>query len=248
MPENMGMRIVFNGQQVESLKPKIAKRIDFGAERPLVEGVILSTDEVVDAAARRYRITLGWVGGIGAAILIAAAVIALDYEPADMIVVGPLYLAIAAAFGLGLPPLYRRRMSRMRDDISKRLARMAPPGTAIRLDTEALTIGGRATPWSAIAIEAVEIVTVPVPEGEDDYRIEAVVLDTRDGTVVLDQAVISNGAQIVNKALRTMCVDFLIEKQMKNPATRNKETGSQDQRSPIARYESRSSLLRPPLR
>ena len=207
------MRILFDGQQVESLKPRIAKRIDLGADRPLVEGVVLSTDQVVDAAARNYRIVLGWVGGIGAAILIAAAIIALDYEPADMIVVGPLYLAIAAAFGLGLPPLYRRRMVRMRDDISKRLARMAPPGTAIRLDTEALTIGGRAKPWADIAIEAVEIVTVPVSEGEDDYSVQAVVLDTRGGLVVLDQAVISNGAQIVNKALRTKGVNFKVEKE-----------------------------------
>lgn len=206
------MRIVFDGRQVESLKPKIARRIELGAERPLVEGVILSTDEVVDAAARQYRLTLGWVGGIAAAILIAAAIIALDYEPADMIVVGPLYLVIAVAFGVGIPPLYRRRMARMRDDISKRLARMAPPGTAIRLDTEALTIGGRATPWSNIAIEAVEIVTVPVSEGEDDYRAEAVVLDTPDRSVVLDRAVISNGAEIINKALRTMGVDFQTEK------------------------------------
>ncbi|HEY1615187.1 MAG TPA: hypothetical protein VGF97_16000 [Rhizomicrobium sp.] len=96
----------------------------------------------------------------------------------------------------------------MRDDISKRLARMAPSGTAIRADTTALTIGGRATPWSDIAIETAEIVTVSVPEGEDHYRADAVVLATPGGSVVPDQAVISNGAQIVNKVLRTLGVEF----------------------------------------
>ncbi len=70
----MGMRIIFNGQEVDSLKPKIARRIDLGADRPLVERAILSADEVVDAAARNYRIVLGWVGGIEAAILIAAEI------------------------------------------------------------------------------------------------------------------------------------------------------------------------------
>lgn len=93
------------------------------------------------------------MGGIAAAILLAAAIMALDYEPADMVVIGPLYLAIAVAFGAGVPALYRRRMVRMRADISQRMAPMAPPGTAIRLDTAALTIGGRTTPWPDIAIE-----------------------------------------------------------------------------------------------
>jgi hypothetical protein len=53
-----------------------------------------------------------------------------------------------------------------------------------------------------------EIVTVSVPEGDDDYRVEAVVLDTNDRPVILDQAVISNGSEIVNKVLRTKGVDF----------------------------------------
>lgn len=47
-----------------------------------------------------------------------------------------------------------------------------------------------------------------VPEGDDDYRVEAVVLDTNDRPVILDQAVISNGSEIVNKVLRTKGVDF----------------------------------------
>jgi hypothetical protein len=207
--ENKGMRIVFDGRQVESLEPKVVRRLDREADSPpVVEGVILSTDQVVDASARRFRIGLGWVGGIAAAILIAVGIMALDYEPADLVVIGPLYLVILAAFVMGGPALYRRSMARMRDDITRRLARMAPPGTAVRLDAAGLTFGGRATPWSDIAIEAVEIVTVYVSEGDDDYRIEAVVLEIRDRPVVLDQGVISNGPAIVDKVLRTLGVDF----------------------------------------
>jgi hypothetical protein len=206
--ENKGMRIVFDGRQVESLDPKIARRIGRAADSSLVEGVILSIDQVADAAARRYRISFGWLGGVAAAILIVVAIIALDYEPADMVVIGPVYLLSFAAIGAAGSVFYRRRMAQIRDKAAQRLARMAPPGTAVRLDAAGLTFGGRATPWSDIAIEAVEIVTVPVSDGDDDYRAEAVVLDIRDQSVILDQSVIANGRVIVDKVLRTLGVDF----------------------------------------
>jgi hypothetical protein len=37
----------------KALSPRSARRIDLCADSPLVEGVILSVDQVVDAAARR---------------------------------------------------------------------------------------------------------------------------------------------------------------------------------------------------
>jgi len=202
------VRIVFDGRQVESLDPKIARRIGLGADSPVVEGVILSADQIAAAAARRYEISFGVVGGVAATIVIVATIMALDYEPADMVVVGPICLAVLAAMGTGLPALYRRRMAQMRDKTARRLARMAPAGTAIRLDAAGLTLGGCATPWSDIAIEAVEIVTVTVSDGDDDYHVEAVVLDVRGQPVILDQGMIANGEVMVDKALRTLSVDF----------------------------------------
>jgi len=168
----------------------------------------LSAEQITDAAARRSRIGLGWVGGVAAAVLIVAAIITLDYEPADMVVVGPLYLLILAALGAAGPALYRLSMARLRDDTARRLARMAPPGTTLHLDATALTLDGRATPWPAIAVETVEIVTVSNPDGDDDYRVDAVMLAMRDQTVVLDQAVMTNGQRIVDQVLRIRGVDF----------------------------------------
>lgn len=207
--QNKGMRIIFDGRQVESLDPKIARRIGPWADSPLVEGVIVAVDPIIAAEGRRSKIGLCVLGGIVAAILIAVAIIVLSYEPADIVVVGPLYLVILAGMGLGGPALYRRGMARRRDQLTARAARMAPPGTTVRLDATGLTLSGRPTPWPDIAIEAVEIVTENNPDGADSYHVEAVVLDMGGQSVVLDQGLITtNGGPILDKVLRTLGVDF----------------------------------------
>ena len=203
------MHIVFDGRVVESLAPKVARRIARRIDRaadspPLVEGVIVSADQITADTARRTKVGFGVVVGVAAAILIVTAIMAIGYEPGVMVVVGPLYLVILAAMGWGAPWLYRRSMARFRDKIARRLARTAPAGTAVRLDGAGLTFGGRATPWSDIALEAVEVVTEYHPDSEDDYSIQAVLLDMGGQSVILDEGVITHGSAIVAKALRTL--------------------------------------------
>jgi hypothetical protein len=202
------MRIVFDGREVERLDPKVARKISLAADTPVVEGSVLAADPIIAAAGRRSRIGLGIVGGIVAAILIGVAILTLSYEPADMVFIGPLYLVILMAMGWGGPAIYRQSLSRMRDTIVPRLARMAPAGTAVRLDAAGLTVGGRTTPWSAVTIEAVEVVTQHDPDGDDGYTVEAVVLEAGGQPVVLDRGVMTNGPLLVDKALRTLGVAF----------------------------------------
>ncbi|MBV8189487.1 MAG: hypothetical protein JO339_19760 [Alphaproteobacteria bacterium] len=202
------MRIVFDGRQVESLEPKVARRIGLEGDSPLVEGSILSADQIVADAARRARFGFGVVGAVVGVILLVAALATLEYEPADIVVIGPLYAVILAAIGLAGPALYRRSLVLIRDKTERRLARLAPTGTAVRLDASGLTVGECLTPWSDITIEAVEIATEFHPDGDDDYHAEAVVLDVRGQPVVLDRVAIANGPMIVDKALRILGVDF----------------------------------------
>jgi len=202
------MRIIFDGHQVERINPKIARRIGPWADSPLVEGVIINAEPIAANEARRTGIALCVLGGFVAAILITVAIMALSYEPASMAVVGPLYLVILATIGIGGPPLYRRGRAMRRDQLLRRAARMAPPGTALRADAAGLTFAGRATPWRDIAIDEVEIVTETNSDGPDDYRVEALVLNMQGQPVVLDQGLITKGGPIFDKILLTLNVDF----------------------------------------
>jgi hypothetical protein len=202
------MRILFDGREVERLDPKVARKISLAADTPVVEGTVLAAEPIIAAAARGSRIGLSVVGGIVAAILIGVGIMAIDYEPADMVVIGPLYLAILVGMAWGGPAMYRRSQTRLRDKITARLARLPPAGTTIRLDAAGLTISGRATPWSAIAVDTVEVVTLSNPDSDDDYSVEAVVLGVGGQPVILDRGVMSNGHLLVDKALRTLGVTF----------------------------------------
>jgi hypothetical protein len=205
---NKGLRIIFDGRQVERLDPKIARRIGPWADSPLVEGLIVAADSIIAAEARRSKMGLFVLGGILAAILIAVAIIALSYEPSDIVFVAPLYLVIMAAMGVGAPAFYRRSMARRRDQLVRRAARTAPPGTAVRLDATGLTLDGRPTPWPNIAIEAVEIVTESNPDSADSYQVDTVVLNMGSQSLVLDRGLTTNGGQILDKVLRTLGVEF----------------------------------------
>jgi hypothetical protein len=202
------MRIILDGAQVERLDPKIARRIGPWADSLVVDGVIVATDAIIASQARRSRIGLWVVGGVVAAILIGVAVGALSYEPADMLVVGPLYAVILVAMGVGGQFVYRRSLANFSDKLVQRAARMPPPGTTIRLDAQGLNLAGQLTPWPDIAIDAVEIVTEHNPDGADGYHIEVLVLDMAGQPVILDQGLITYGDQIFGKILLTLGVDL----------------------------------------
>jgi len=203
------MRVTVDGRQVENLDPKIAQRLGPWADSPLVEGVVVATEPLIATEARRTKIGLFVFGGIVAAILIAVAILVISYEPSDIVVVGPLFLVILAAMGLGGPALYRLSTVRRRDELARRAARTAPPGTAVRLDATGLTLAGQLTPWPDIAVEAVELVAETDSDGAvTGYRVEAVVLDMGGQSLALDQGLITNGARILEKVLLTLGVDF----------------------------------------
>jgi hypothetical protein len=202
------MRIIFDGRQVESLEPKIARHIGPWADTDVVEGVILAPEPIVAAEARRSETGLWVLCGIVAAILIGAAIMTLRYEPGAMVVVGPIDLAILVGMALGGPAVFRRNLARRRDQYALRSARMAPPGTAIRLDATDVTFAGRTAAWRDVAIDAVEIVTDSNPDGDDGYHVEALVLDIQGQPAVLDQGLIVNGGRILDKILLTKGVDL----------------------------------------
>jgi hypothetical protein len=202
------MRIIFDGRQVESLEPKVVRGIGPLTDTPVAEGVIVATGPLLVAEARGAKIGLWVLGGIVAAILVGAGIMAVSYEPDDIVVVGPLYLAILAGMGFGGPAVYRLATARRREELARRAARTAPAGTAVRVDANGVTLAGKPTRWPDITIEAVEIVSEITSEGNvDGYHIDAVLLDMAGQKMVLDQGLTTNGDRIFAKILLTKGAD-----------------------------------------
>jgi hypothetical protein len=204
------MRILFDGREVESLPPKVARKaIELeGGDSAEVEGVVLAGDKIVADAARRSRIGLSVLCGFFAVILIGVAIGVMSYEPGDMVVIGPLYLVILLGMAWGGPAMYRRSTTRLQAQITTKLARLPPAETIVRLDAAGLTVGERMTPWSAIAVDTVEVVTLSNPDSDDSYTVDAVVLDAAGQPAVLDRGVMRGGSRLIGKALRTLGVNL----------------------------------------
>jgi hypothetical protein len=204
------MRILFDGREVESLPPKVARKaIELeGGDSAEVEGVVLAGDKIVADAARRSRIGLSVLCGFFAVILVGVAIGVMSYEPGDMVVIGPLYLVILLGMAWGGPAMYRRSTTRLQAQITTKLARLPPAETIVRLDAAGLTVGERMTPWSAIAVDTVEVVTLSNPDSDDSYTVDAVVLDAAGQPAVLDRGVMRGGSRLIGKALRTLGVNL----------------------------------------
>jgi hypothetical protein len=198
------MRILLDGEPVEILDPKIARRVMLSPDRPAVDGVVMSADEVIEIRTRNLRLAIGFACGFGAAIAIAVLIGLLASGSRELVLVAPVDILALVAIGVMWRVSTRRREAKVREEAPRRLARMAPPGTALVLDDVGLAFAGRVTPWSDIAIEAAEIACRRASEGPDDYVVDGLVLAVEGRQVVLDSQVMTNGQAIVDKALRAL--------------------------------------------
>ncbi len=198
------MRILVGGKPVDCLDARIARRVTVSPDRPTVEGVVMSAEQVIETTTRNVRLGIGIACGVGAAIAVVVLIGLVVTGARELVLVAPVDILALVAIGAIWRVATRRREAKVREYAPRRLARLAPPGTALVLDATGLSFAGRVTPWPDIAIEAVEIVTQYVSEGRNDYIVDVLRLDVEGREVVLDSQVITNGRAIVDKALRAL--------------------------------------------
>jgi hypothetical protein len=200
------MRVLINGKHAEALDAGRESQITLSARRDVVEGAVMSAEESVARIVKRLKLSLGFFAAFCTAILVA---ILFAADPRDLVILAPLATVLAIGVATYLAYLYRKGAAKVRGEAEPRLARMAAPGTTVRVDDAGLTVAGRSAAWSAIAIDTVEITRIstikaPLVQSQDPSLIAALLLTVQGDTVVLDSGAIENGQSIVDNAWRRL--------------------------------------------
>jgi hypothetical protein len=194
------MRVSVNGKPVEGLSPKLERRLTVrAADKPVIEGVVMTTDQAVGQVARGLKLLYGSACGVAAVIMIALIIGTASWEPGDLVLLIPVALVLAGALAALLIHVYRRNLAKTRRRAEATLPRMAPAGTPIRLDGAGLSVGAVAIPWPEVTIEAVEITGTSMNDEAISY-IEWLALSGGGREVTLDCLLITSGRLVVDRA------------------------------------------------
>jgi hypothetical protein len=194
------MRVLIAGNAHDPLSPAQEQDVrQFGAEES-VQGVVLPADEATKALVGKIKLVLMIFWGI---IAIIAAIITSMAEPADLPVVFTGAVVSVGGLGLFFAFMVWRRTRSWQRDLPRRLAGMAPAGTAIGVDAAGVAVGGQIFSWPTLSIEQVEMLNLAA-RYRTLFTLERLVLAGPDGTIVLDPVLMRNGHRIVGNAWRRM--------------------------------------------
>jgi hypothetical protein len=194
------MRVVIDGKVREPLSPAEEKDVrQFRAEES-VAGSVLSADQAGRAQVGQTRRLFMILWAVTA---IVAAAMALLAEPADQAAVLIGAVLIVGALGAFFAIVQWRRKRRWQRDLARRLEGMAPADTAIGVTAAGVAMAGHIFPWSALAIEQVELAKFS-SRYRTMFTLERLTLVGPGGVVVLDPALMRNGHLIIGNAWRRM--------------------------------------------
>ena len=194
------MRVLIAGNPHDPLSPAEEKDVrQFGAEES-VQGVVLPADEASKAQAGKIKLVLMIFWGI---IAILAAIIASMAEPADLPVVFTAAVIASVPSASSSPSWSGGGRGAGKRDLPRRLAGMAPAGTAIGVDAAGVAVAGQIFPWPTLSIEQVEMLKLGA-KYRTLFTLERLVLVGPGGTIVLDPVLMRNGHRLIGNAWRRM--------------------------------------------
>jgi hypothetical protein len=194
------MRVLIAGNVHDPLTPAQEKDVRQFGDEESAQGVVLPTDEATRAWISKIKLVAMIFWGI---IAILAAIIASAAEPADLPVVFSATVVAIGALALVFAFMVWRRRRRWQADLPRRLAGMAPAGTAIGVDAAGIAVGGQIFPWPTLSIEQVEMLRLGA-KYRTLFTLERLVLAGPGGTIVLDPILMRNGSRIIGNAWRRM--------------------------------------------
>jgi hypothetical protein len=194
------MRVLIAGSVHDPLSPAQEKDVDQFRAEESVQGVVLPADEATKARVGQTKLVLMIFWGV---IAILAAIIASVAEPADLPVVFTAAVVVVGALGVFFAFMVWRRTRRWQRDLPRRLAGMAPAGTAIGVDAAGVAVGGQISPWPTLSIEQVELLKFG-SRCRTMFTLERLVLAGPRGVIVLDPAMMRNGHRLIGNAWRRM--------------------------------------------
>lgn len=202
------MRILLDGKPVAALTAKQERAIGLSKAAESMEGSVLSTEDATAAYMRQTRWLFGILGGIALVLMLGIAIGAtvtdgLGQGDRQTIVAAAIVLSVLLATFLWL--VLRHRVRHWNRTLDERREGLPPPGTAIRLDAERLTVATQSFAWPSLALEQVEFsVGSSGADSDTVYTLQRLSLASPGGPIVLDKGMIGNGYLIVDNVWRRL--------------------------------------------
>jgi hypothetical protein len=201
------MRILINDKAVDELTPKVVKSLMLSKVQSEVKARVRTPAEATEFYVSQTKRWFTILAGVAVVLMAAIAIAGLSYEPNDapFLIVG--MLVIVGALLLFMILLLRHRVKTWNNKLQHRSEGLAPAGTAIFLDENALSIGSDILPWPSLVIDQVELSQSSVQSGDTStvvHVIERLSLKAGAKSFVLDRAMIENGLLLVDNAWRKL--------------------------------------------
>ncbi|CAN5703727.1 hypothetical protein BH11PSE3_BH11PSE3_24420 [soil metagenome] len=194
------MRVLIDGKAHEPLSAAEEKDVrQFRAEDSVV-GAVLSADEATAARIRQTRRVYIGLWGLTA---LFATIMASVAGPADQPLVFASAVAVLATLGAYFAFVLGRRRRAWQGELPRRLAGLAPAGTAIHVSSAGVAVAGQIFPWSTLAVDQVEFARLG-SRYRTMFTIERLILAAPGAMVVLDPALMQNGHPIIGNVWRRM--------------------------------------------
>lgn len=201
------MRILINDKPVDALTPKLVKSLMLAKVQAEVKARVLTPTEATQAYIKRAKRWITVATVLALVLMVVVVIAGLSYEPQDAPVVIPVMLLSVGVLILLVTFSLRRRVRLWNAKLLHRVEGLAPAGTAIFLDDKALSIGSNILAWPSLGIDQVELTRTTLQSGETStvvHVIEHLSLTAGGKSVVLDRAIIENGALLVDNAWRKL--------------------------------------------
>lgn len=194
------MRVSINGGRARELEPGLERRLKVTKAVDVVEGEVMTVEAAVARSRRGMRILFGVMLGLAGAIIVAAVVGCLAWEPQDLIVIGPL-VVVVAVFLAWVVRFASARNIRRTTARAEAQAALAAPGVRIRVDDAGLSVGPARHAWRELRLEEVGVAATQSAD-TTDYYVERLTFSAAGQSIVLDALALTEGLPLVSQAWR----------------------------------------------
>ena len=201
------MRILINDKPVDELTPKLAKSLVLAKVQPEVKARVLTPAEATESYIKRIKRWITVATALALVLMVVVVIAGLSYEPQDAPVVIPVMLLSVGGLILLVTFSLRRRVRLWNAKLLHRTEGLPPAGTAIFLDDKALSIGSDILAWPALVIDQIELTRATLQSDDSAtvvHVIEHLSLKAGAKSIVLDRAIIENGAVLVDNTWRKL--------------------------------------------
>ena len=147
------MRILIDDKPVDGLTAKRERSLVLGRAQDEVKGAVLTPAEATETYVRQTKRWFTILAVIALVLMAAISIAGISYEPRDGAFIAVGVVVIGGGLLLFMRLLLDHRVRTWNRKLAHRVEGLAPPGTAIQLDAQGVSVGTEIFDWPSLAIE-----------------------------------------------------------------------------------------------